>query len=106
MYATDITIRIIIQWVLIICLRIVISPKQITNCIKETAKKGLQSWCGMLYNNEVVKSDIQFIVGVDDVEGPPVPMPNTEVKLDSAENTRMVTSREDRKMPTFKAAAQ
>ena len=40
------------------------------------------------------------IVGVDDVEGPPVPMPNTEVKLDSAENTRMVTSREDRKMPT------
>lgn len=41
-----------------------------------------------------------FTVGVDDVEGPPVPMPNTEVKLDSAENTRMVTSREDRKMPT------
>ena len=45
-------------------------------------------------------------VGVDDVEGPPVPMPNTEVKLDSAENTRMVTSREDRKVPTSKAAAQ
>ena len=45
------------------------------------------------------KSD-EKIVGVDDVEGPPVPMPNTEVKLDSAENTRMVTSREDRKMPT------
>ena len=67
---------------------------------KRNCKKGLQSWCGILYNNEVVKSDIQFIVGVDDVEGPPVPMPNTEVKLDSAENTRMVTSREDRKMPT------
>ena len=49
------------------------------------------------YNNKVVKCDK---VGVDDVEGPPVPMPNTEVKLDSAENTRMVTSREDRKMPT------
>ena len=41
-----------------------------------------------------------FTVGVDDVEGPPVPMPNTEVKLDSAENTWMVTSRKDRKMPT------
>ena len=40
-------------------------------------------------------------VGVDDVEGPPVPMPNTEVKLDGAENTRMVTSRKDRKMPTL-----
>ena len=41
-------------------------------------------------------------VGVDDVEGPPVPMPNTEVKLDSAEDTWMVTSWENRKMPTFK----
>ena len=26
-------------------------------------------------------------VGVDDAEGPPVPMPNTEVKLSSAEDT-------------------
>ena len=40
-------------------------------------------------------------VGVDDVEGPPVPMPNTEVKLNGAENTWMVTSRKDRKMPTL-----
>ena len=28
-----------------------------------------------------------LIVGVDDVEGPPVPMPNTEVKLNGAEDT-------------------
>ena len=42
-----------------------------------------------------------FTVGVDDVVGPPVPMPNTEVNLDSAENTWMVTSWKDRKMPTF-----
>ena len=27
------------------------------------------------------------IVGVDDGEGPPVPIPNTEVKLTCAENT-------------------
>ena len=27
------------------------------------------------------------IVGVDDAEGPPVPIPNTEVKLSSAEDT-------------------
>ena len=56
--------------------------------------------------NESSKATHKKIVGVDDVEGPPVPMPNTEVKLDSAENTRMVTSREDRKVPTSKAAAQ
>ena len=40
------------------------------------------------------------IVGVDDVEGPPVPMPNTEVKLNGAEDTWLVTIRENRKMPT------
>ena len=41
------------------------------------------------------------IVGVDDAEGPPVPIPNTEVKLSSAEDTWLVTARENRKMPTF-----
>ena len=40
------------------------------------------------------------IVGVDDAEGPPVPIPNTEVKLSGAENTWLVTAREDREMPT------
>ena len=39
-------------------------------------------------------------VGVDDVEGPPVPIPNTEVKLNGAEDTLLVTTRENRKMPT------
>ena len=46
-------------------------------------------------------SKLYEIVGVDDVEGPPVPIPNTEVKLNGAENTRLVTIREDRKMPTL-----
>ena len=36
------------------------------------------------------------IVGVDDAEGPPVPIPNTEVKLTSADNTYRVTGWEDR----------
>ena len=40
------------------------------------------------------------IVGVDDVEGTPVPIPNTEVKLNGAEDTWLVTTRENRKMPT------
>ena len=41
------------------------------------------------------------IVGVDDAEGPPVPISNTVVKLGSAENTWLATAWEDRKTPTF-----
>ena len=41
-----------------------------------------------------------FIVGVDDNEGPPVPIPNTEVKLVDVENTWLATAWDDRKMPT------
>ena len=44
---------------------------------------------------------VSYIVGVDDVEGPPVPIPNTVVKLNSAENTWRAASREDRSTPTF-----
>ena len=40
------------------------------------------------------------IVGVFNDEGPPVPIPNTEVKLISAENTCLATDWEDRSMPT------
>ena len=36
------------------------------------------------------------IVGVDCGEGPPVPIPNTAVKLTCAENTCLETGREDR----------
>ena len=39
-------------------------------------------------------------VGVFNGEGPPVPIPNTEVKLTSAENTCLETDWEDRSMPT------
>ena len=41
-------------------------------------------------------------VGVFNGEGPPVPIPNTEVKLTSAENTCLATDWEDRSMPTQK----
>ncbi len=37
-----------------------------------------------------------YAVGVDCGEGPPVPIPNTEVKLTCAENTCLETGREDR----------
>ena len=35
-------------------------------------------------------------VGVDDGEGPPVPIPNTEVKLIGADNTWLATAWENR----------
>ena len=35
-------------------------------------------------------------VGVDWLEGPPVPIPNTEVKLKFVDDTRRVTARENR----------
>ncbi len=42
-------------------------------------------------------------VGIDDTEGPPVPIPNTEVKLSGAEDTWLETARENREMPTYKS---
>ena len=39
-------------------------------------------------------------VGVFNGEGPPVPIPNTEVKLTSADDTCLATSRENRSTPT------
>ena len=39
-------------------------------------------------------------VGVNDDEGPPVPISNTEVKLARADNTWLETAREDRSTPT------
>ena len=40
------------------------------------------------------------LVGVNCYEDPPVPIPNTEVKLIYVENTWLVTAWEDRTMPT------
>ena len=46
------------------------------------------------------------MAGVNDGEAPPVPIPNTEVKLTSAHNTWMETSWEDRSTPAPKKASQ
>ena len=45
------------------------------------------------------------IVGVFNGEGPPVPIPNTEVKLTGAENTRLATDWENRSTPTSQPSA-
>ena len=47
-----------------------------------------------------VNNDLLRIVSVTNAEGPPVPIPNTEVKLCSGENTLRATVREDSSMLT------
>ena len=44
------------------------------------------------------------LIGVDDAEGPPVPIPNTEVKLSGAENSALATGCENREMPILVAS--
>ena len=43
-------------------------------------------------------------VGVDDAEGSPVPIPNTEVKLSGAEDSALATRCENREMPILVAS--
>ena len=61
--------------------------------------RGLDLTCvcsgSSLFNFEDTKS----LTGVDDDEDPPVPIPNTEVKLIRVENTWLETAWEDRTMP-------
>ena len=54
---------------------------------------------------------IQFLghfalVGVIGCEVPPVPIPNTEVKLTYVEDTWLATTRENRAMPTHKTESK
>ena len=53
----------------------------------------------MLFNFQGVRL-LEKIVSVTNAEGPPVPIPNTEVKLCSGENTLRETVREDSSMLT------
>ena len=55
----------------------------------------------VLFNFEGESLLKKRIVGVNDEEVPPVPIPNTVVKLLGAENTWLETARENRAMPTF-----
>ena len=55
----------------------------------------------MLFSFEGTTFREKGIVGVNDGEDPPVPIPNTVVKLAGAENTWLETARENRAMPTL-----
>ena len=50
----------------------------------------------------VLKALLLSLVGVNGCEVPPVPIPNTEVKLIRVEDTWLATTRENRSMPAFK----
>ena len=50
--------------------------------------------------NMVVYGANHLRVGVFNDEGPPVPIPNTVVKLIRADNTWLETARKDRSTPT------
>ena len=69
--------------------------------IKKIFKKSLHfpKRCGIISKPS---DEAANIVGVDYYEGPPVPIPNTEVKLVCADNTWLETARDDRLMPTQK----
>ncbi len=47
-----------------------------------------------------MRSPLRQTVGANGGEGPPVPIPNTEVKLTCAEDTWLLTARENRSVPT------
>ena len=60
-----------------------------------------QKTCVIIIKQSGKNAKKLITVGIVDVEGTPVPIPNTEVKLNSAENTWVAAPRENRKMPTF-----
>ena len=53
----------------------------------------------MKARRESRSNEIATISGGNDGEVPPVPIPNTEVKLSSAESTWLDTAREDKSLP-------
>ena len=61
----------------------------------DLTKINLLECCSIFSDEELLRK-----VGVTNAEGPPVPIPNTEVKLCSGENTLRETVREDSSMPT------
>ena len=57
-------------------------------------------WKFVVQFSEIEGKIFEKRVGVTNAEGPPVPIPNTEVKLCSGEDTLWETVRENSSMPT------
>ena len=55
--------------------------------VKRLRRRPLTPETGVRFPHGSPFSQYNLIVGVDDGEGPPVPIPNTEVKLTRADNT-------------------
>ena len=70
------------------------NPVWVTSPYKKCVDKRIK----LCYNLQALNDGLKliYIVGIDCHEGPPVPIPNTEVKLMYADNTWRVTAREDR----------
>ena len=59
--------------------------------------RGLKPNIRLLYRIRYsIFRELVLLVGVDSGEGPPVPIPNTVVKLTGVNNTWLATAREDR----------
>ena len=65
--------------------------------LRLTRDKLVNTECCSIFSDEEL---LKKIVGVTNAEGPPVPIPNTEVKLCSGEDTLRETVRENSSMPT------
>ena len=68
---------------------------EIKKC-KKNNEKMLAICQSICYNKSRFLRGNAKIVGVDGGEGPPVPIPNTEVKLTCADDTWLVTARKNR----------
>ena len=65
-------------------------------------KEGHEELDRVYEGSKEIERSIEYCIkelGGDDAEDTPVPIPNTEVKLCSADDTWLVTARESRKLP-------
>ena len=83
------------------------NPERKRRVVADDTKRDPKGRRGPLNDRRQSRSDAVRggrLVGVNNAEVPPVPIPNTEVKLSSAENTWREAAWEDRSMPALSPA--